>query len=252
MNVALIIGRKGSEGFPGKNTLSILERPLCAYPIMAAKHAWYVSDVFVSTNDEKLIDIAREHECEVIHRPDELCRRETTQVEAFVHGYNEIKNIAAKRGEEIELVVLQYCNAATILAETIDEGIEKLWEHPEYDSAVTVSCFNMWNPVKAKRIASDGLLVPFANPVTGDPADKKTKGNPSVDDAWFMDMGAAIVRPHCIETLQPGGPEAYLGKRVYPIKTRAGMDIDYSWQVPCLKFWLKEHGFTETSTPYER
>ena len=66
MNFALIIGRKGSTGFPGKNTLPILGRPLCAYPILAAKNSWYASEVYFSTDDEKLMDIARDLEVEII------------------------------------------------------------------------------------------------------------------------------------------------------------------------------------------
>jgi CMP-N-acetylneuraminic acid synthetase len=34
--VALMIGRGGSTGFPGKNLYPVLGRPLMAYPLMAA------------------------------------------------------------------------------------------------------------------------------------------------------------------------------------------------------------------------
>ena len=37
MIIAILIGRKGSRGFPGKNTYKVLGRPLCEYPLMAAK-----------------------------------------------------------------------------------------------------------------------------------------------------------------------------------------------------------------------
>ena len=34
---ALIIGRKGSTGFPNKNITNFVGRPLMTYPILAAK-----------------------------------------------------------------------------------------------------------------------------------------------------------------------------------------------------------------------
>ena len=37
MIVALMIGRKGSTGFPNKNTIKIFNKHLCEYPIIAAK-----------------------------------------------------------------------------------------------------------------------------------------------------------------------------------------------------------------------
>ena len=36
MICALLIGREGSSGFPGKNLLNVLGRPLCAYPMIAS------------------------------------------------------------------------------------------------------------------------------------------------------------------------------------------------------------------------
>ena len=37
MIIALMIGRKGSSGFPNKNLLKIFNKHLCEYPIIAAK-----------------------------------------------------------------------------------------------------------------------------------------------------------------------------------------------------------------------
>ena len=41
-----MIGRKGSRGFPGKNTHKVLGKPLCEYPLIAAKK----SKLFDSNN----------------------------------------------------------------------------------------------------------------------------------------------------------------------------------------------------------
>ena len=35
-NIAILIGRKGSKGFPGKNTRKIGPKKLCEYPVIAA------------------------------------------------------------------------------------------------------------------------------------------------------------------------------------------------------------------------
>ena len=37
MIIALMIGRKGSSGFPNKNLLKIFNKHLCEYPIIAVK-----------------------------------------------------------------------------------------------------------------------------------------------------------------------------------------------------------------------
>ena len=38
MIVALMIGRAGSRGFPGKNTKKILGKHLCEFPLLACKN----------------------------------------------------------------------------------------------------------------------------------------------------------------------------------------------------------------------
>ena len=142
------------------------------------------------------------------------------------------------------MVVLLFCNAATILAETIDNGVKVLQEHPDYDSAVTVSCYNMWSPLRARKIGADGLLHPFVPfEVFGDPAtlncDRDSQG-----DVWFADMGVSIVRSRCLEYLDQGMlPQKWMGRKIYPLKQWGGLDVDYEWQMPLVEYWLKKSGF---------
>lgn len=69
MIAALLIGREGSTGFPGKNTYTVLGKALMEYPLMAATKAKLVDKVFVSTDSQKIKDIGMEHGAEIIDRP---------------------------------------------------------------------------------------------------------------------------------------------------------------------------------------
>ncbi len=252
MIAALLLGRKGSIGFPGKNLYPVLGRPLMIYPLLAALKANGVDKVFVSTDDEQIMEITRNYGAEVIIRPPELASKSALGEDAYAHGYRVIKEMAAKKSQEVEMMVLLHCNAATILAKTIDEGIESLRLHSEYDSAVTVSCYNMWSPLRARKIADDGLLHPFVPfEAFGDPAtlncDRDSQG-----DVWFADMAVSIVRPLCLENLEKGLlPQKWMGRRIYPLKQTAGCDVDFEWQIPGVEYWLRQNGFSETTTPYE-
>lgn len=240
---ALLIGRVGSVGFPGKNVYPVLGKPLMVYPLLAAKNARLVDRVFISTDSEKIKTIGRSYGAEIIDRPPELCTKEALGEHAFVHGYHEIKK---RSGSEPELIVLLFCNAATILPQTIDEGIKVLREHPEYDSAVTVSRYNMWSPLRARKEGTDGLLHPFVPfEVFGNPktlnCDRDSQG-----DVWFADMSVSIVRPRCLKHLDEGLlPQKWMGQNIYPLKQWGGLDVDYEWQIPQVEFWLKAHGFSE-------
>ena len=249
MIVAIIIGREGSVAFPGKNVHPVLGRPLTAYPLMAAQHSRYIDKTYMSTDSPRLQAIAREYGAEVLERPEELATSKALAEDAYAHAYRWIKD---DLGEEIEIVVLLFCNAATILGSTIDEGIERLREDTELDSAVTVSRYNMWSPIRARRIDEQGLIQPFAPLESYGDLNEFTCDRDSQGDVYFADGGVSIVRPRCLEDLEYGVlPHRWMGQRIHPLIQTAGCDVDYAWQIPGVRAWLLEHGFTDTKTAYE-
>jgi hypothetical protein len=241
MIAALLLGREGSVGFPGKNTYSVLGKPLMTYPLRAAKNAKYVDKVYVSTDSPTIKKIGMDYGAEIIDRPSELCTSTALGEHAFVHGYEVISEL---NESTIELMVLLFCNSATITTDTIDTGIEILRENLDYDSAVSVSKYNMWSPLRARKIGTDGLLHPFVPFETfGDPktlnCDRDSQG-----DVWFADMSVSIVRPKCLENLESGLlPQKWMGQKIYPLTQWGGCDVDYEWQIPQVEFWLKKHGY---------
>lgn len=239
MIAALLLGRKGSIGFPGKNLYPVLGHPLAFYPMRAALASESVDRTYISTDDEALMDLARANEVEVIVRPPELCTKEALGEDAYAHGYHEIEK---RLGTDIELMVLLFCNAPTVTPQLIDEGIDFLRKNPDVDSAVSVSRYNMWSPLRARREDDSGLLQPFVPFETfGDPAtlncDRDSQG-----DVWFADMSVSIVRPRCLEHMDEGMlPQKWMGQKIHPLKQWGGCDVDYEWQIAGVEFWLKQH-----------
>jgi len=253
MICALLIGRNGSAGFPGKNLHPVLGRPLAAYPLLAARDAVGVGRTYVSTDSAALAAVARHYGAAIIDRPAHLATAAALGEHAFVHGYEVIRDALAAEGASLDLLVLLFANAATVTAATIDAAIAVMKARPDIDSAVTVSCYNMWSPLRARRIDDDGLLQPFVQfEAFGDPTalscDRDSQG-----DVWFPDMGLSVVRPHCLECLADGVlPQRWMGRRIHPIKQWGGLDVDYDWQIPLVEHWLRAHGVdAATEDAYE-
>ncbi|KJU82082.1 N-acylneuraminate cytidylyltransferase [Candidatus Magnetobacterium bavaricum] len=237
MIYAIVIGRKGSEGFPGKNVYPVIGHPLAYYPMKAATMSQSVDKVYLSTDDEKLMDLGRKINIEIIERPLELCTKEALGEDVFVHGYYETK----KRNEnkEIEMMILLFCNAPMVTSQMIEKGITILRERQDIDSCVSVSRYNMWSPLRARKIGDDGLLHPFIPFETfGNPAtlncDRDSQG-----DVWFADMSVSVVRPQCLENIKDGLlPQKWMGQKIYPLKQTCGLDVDYEWQLPQVEYCL--------------
>jgi len=242
---ALMIGRKGSVGFPGKNTYPIFGKPMAAYPLAAAKASENVERLYVSTDDPAIASIGEAAGAELIQRPSELATKTALGSDVFAHGYHEICRRLKEEGSELEYLVLLHANSPTLTAGMIDYGVRLLRDKPEVDSAVSTSVYNMWSPLRARKLDANGCLkpmVPFE--VFGDPktlnCDRDSQG-----DVHFADMAISIVRRRCMENIDDGLlPQKWMGHEIAPIPSSGGCDVDYEWQVPMVEHWLKKNGFS--------
>ena len=242
MIAAILIGRKGSSGLPGKNTREIEGHPMVWWPLNAAQECPDVDRIYVSTDDPDIVAVAESFESHIIDRPDYLASDAALGEDAYVHAHGVVQADAQREGVHVQMYALLMANAVTVTSEQISEGIAVLRERPDVDSAVTVSCYNMWSPLRARRITDEGLLQPFVPfEVFGDPktlnCDRDSQG-----EVWFADMGVSVVRPQNLEDLHSGLlPQKWMGQRIYPIKNEAGLDVDFVYQLPQAEYWISQH-----------
>ena len=240
MIVAILIGRKGSRGFKGKNTVKLFGKPCCEYPLIAAKKSRYIKKIYVSTDCPKIKKISTKYNVNFIDRPKKLATARALGEDVYKFTYKKIlESIPSKN---IKLVVLLMANAPTVTGKMIDKGIKKLLSNNYYDSAVSTSVYNMWSPLRARKLKKDGTLKPFVpfqtfgNPQTLN-CDRDSQG-----DVYFADMSVSVVRPYCLERMEKGLlPQKWMGKKIAPIKSWGGGDIDYEFQIPQIKYWLKNY-----------
>ena len=239
-----MIGRARSVTLPGKNILPVLGKKLCEYPLIAASKSKYIERIFVSTDCKIIKKISRKYKAILINRPKSLATNNALGEHVFEHGYFQIKKDLKLIKKKVELIVLLMANAATINAKIIDKGIEILKKNKNFDSAVSTSVYNMWSPLRARRLGKDGTLKPFVpfktfgNPKTLN-CDRDSQGN-----VYFADMSVSVVRPKCLENLKSGLlPQKWMGNKIAPIPSWGGCDVDYNWQIPTVEYWLRKNKF---------
>lgn len=90
--LGLIIARGGSKGLPSKNTRLLGGKPLIAWSIAAAKSSELLDRCVLSSDDDGIIAVAREHGCEVpFRRPAELAADETTAAAVVCHALEQVQ-----------------------------------------------------------------------------------------------------------------------------------------------------------------
>ena len=89
---ALIPARGGSKGVPRKNIKDLGGHPLIAYSIAACKMSNYIDDIYVSTEDLEIADIAKRYGAKVpFIRPVEYAADNSTDHDVLKHFFENVR-----------------------------------------------------------------------------------------------------------------------------------------------------------------
>jgi N-acylneuraminate cytidylyltransferase/CMP-N,N'-diacetyllegionaminic acid synthase len=101
---AIITARGGSKRLPGKNLLPLGGLPLIAHTIRAALGSRRFDSVHVTTDSDPIAAASLEHGAQVIRRPAELARDDTSSEATLAHA---LEAIATERGMPEAFCLLQ-------------------------------------------------------------------------------------------------------------------------------------------------
>ena len=83
---AIILARGGSKGIPNKNILNFVGKPLVAWSIIQAKLTKEIDEVYISSDSDKILDIAESYGAKKIKRPDGISGDHAKSEEAILHA----------------------------------------------------------------------------------------------------------------------------------------------------------------------
>jgi N-acylneuraminate cytidylyltransferase len=155
--VALLTGR-GNNTLKDKNILPVLGRPLISYPANAAKNTDLVKYFYVSSDDDKILDIAYNLGYKKIKRPNELAVPTAKHIDAILHAV-EFMNKHDNLKPDILIVLL--ANSVTLKSEWIENGVKQIINDPSITSVVPVYQDQDHHPYRAKRLNENGSLDTF-------------------------------------------------------------------------------------------
>lgn len=152
--LALIPARGGSKGIKDKNIISLAGKPLIAYSIEAAKKSKYIDSIVVTTDSEKIAEVAKRYGARVpFLRPAELATDTSKTIDAVLHA---IKTLKTMRKEYDVLVLLQPTQPLRTNND-IDEALEVYYKNKE-EGLVSVS-FVDDSPLLIRSISNEGKLL---------------------------------------------------------------------------------------------
>jgi N-acylneuraminate cytidylyltransferase len=156
--LAIVQARGGSKGLPNKNLLLLSGHPLISYSIASARAARHVTRLIVSTDSQRIADVARDCGAEIpFMRPAELAQDDTRDFPVIEHA---ISWLWQHEGYRPDIIVQLRPTSPLRPKGLIDAAIERLECGAEADCIRSVSAARQ-TPYKMWRTQERGYLAPL-------------------------------------------------------------------------------------------
>ena len=153
MNIALIPARSNSKRIPHKNRRNFYGQPIISYSIQAALASRSIDEVWVSTDDAAIIEIANQYGAQTpFKRPANLADDFTVLRDVMIHAID----YARENKTDIEYACMIFATAPFISSDDIDKG-KNILDSTKADLALAVTEFH-YAPQRAQHVDDSGYL----------------------------------------------------------------------------------------------
>jgi CMP-N,N'-diacetyllegionaminic acid synthase len=222
---AIIPARGGSKGLKNKNIHPVAGLPLLGWSVLQALDAEHVDQVFVTTDDSAIAEVAREYGAEVIDRPQEISGDKATSESALLHA---LEVIAERHGAEPETVVFLQATSPLRKPGDIDRAIE-LFRRDGADSLISVTRaddLTIW-----EQRGESWNSVNF---------DYRNRGMRQDRPSQYIENGSIYLFTPSV--LREFGNRIGQKLSVYPMEFWQTWEIDTIEEVDLVEFYLKSKG----------
>lgn len=122
--VAVIPARGGSKRLKKKNIYPLAGKPMLAWSVEACKRSRYIDEVYVSSEDQEILDTAKKAGAVPLLRPAELAGDKVFKMHAVIDAVQKILDTPEFKKPDIVAVV--QANSPEMQAKYLDGAIEKL------------------------------------------------------------------------------------------------------------------------------
>ncbi len=208
--LAVVIGRAGSKGLPGKNARLVAGRPIICYAIEHAKQAECVTRVVVSTDGDEIAAAAESMDVQVVRRPPELASDTATVGAAVRHAVQAL-------GATESINVILYANVPVRPSDLIDRAVGLL-RASGADSVQSYSDVGKHHPYWMCELDEDQHVKPYV--------DNTIDRRQNLPKLLSLNGGVIAVTGSCLQRAVSGEPHSFLGSDRRGIETPPGSVID--------------------------
>ena len=226
--IAIIPARGSSKGLPGKNIKKMNDKPLIYYTINAAKKSKFIDKIIVSTDNNKISEIAKRYGAEIpFMRPKELAKDDSLAIDNYIYTIDKL-NIEFHYNIS-KFVVLQPTSPLRTSLD-IDNAIQIFMEK-EANSVISVS-ETIHPPLWSKRIDEKGILRNYFDIKIGN------KNRQDIEKAYMLNGAVFVFKFSLLKELY-----SYYSNKTYPyiMPLERSIDIDSKLDFEFAEYLMKKN-----------
>jgi len=154
-NIALVPARAGSKRLPDKNVTPLCGKPLVAHAFDVAVESGIFDEIYVSTDDNRVMGIAQERGVRVVRRPAELCADTVVLDQVVSHFVDHLE----QTGTRHDAVCLMTPTAPLRTSGDVKGAVSLLWDRDADFVVSVVECEH--SPYYALEIKNGTLRPTF-------------------------------------------------------------------------------------------
>lgn len=120
--IAIIPARGGSKGVPRKNVKKVGGYPIIARAIRACQQSGKIDQVWVTTDNDEIAEVAKAYGAGVVKRPDELANDGASSESALLHALSELQS----QGIEPKVVAFIQATSPFIPADSLANAVRRV------------------------------------------------------------------------------------------------------------------------------
>lgn len=134
--LVVIPARGGSKGIPRKNLRALAGKPLIYYGIRAALSSKYNPDVYVSSDDDEILSIAKQIGAKTINRNSQIAGDATTLDPVIYDAYKQSEELESKK---YDLIITLQPTSPLLKTASLDSAIDILIEDDDVESVIAAT-----------------------------------------------------------------------------------------------------------------
>jgi CMP-N,N'-diacetyllegionaminic acid synthase len=234
MKITALITARGENTLRDKHLRYIKNKEVIRYPIDIVNKLDFIDAKFLSSDDDKILEIGESNGFQKIKRPDELCTPDSLHIDTIKHSIDFIQsNFRIKT----DILIVLMGNSATVKEEWIKKSIDLIINNDSISSVVPVFQNNDHHPYRAKRINENGFLNSYFNFGGKEISTNRQELAPN----YFICHNFWTIKLNKLKLDKNGeAPWKFLGKNVFPIIVDKCFDIHDLDDLKEAEKWLNQ------------